>query len=87
MQWNALLQRTISGSAVMDLDNSTRCTPKLSIFAQGGPSNIFPDKDIRDVVNSLVAQGILDTGKDSTTKQISRLKGKRFYVIALSKLL
>lgn len=51
-----------------------------------GLSKVFPDKDIKEVVSSLIAQGVLETGKDNSTKQINRLKGKRFYVIPLSKL-
>ena len=44
----------------------------------------FPNASINDLVDELVSQGVLETGKGSNTKQISTLKGKRFYVIPLN---
>lgn len=43
----------------------------------------FPDSTIEDIAGSLEAQGALETGKKSRTKQINRLNGMRFYVILL----
>lgn len=43
----------------------------------------FPDSTIEDLADALDAQGVLETGKNSRTKQISSLKGMRFYVIPL----
>ncbi len=44
-------------------------------------SAYFPGAEIKDIADSLEAQGALETGKSSRTKQISSLKGMRFYVI------
>ncbi len=43
----------------------------------------FPDSTIEDIAGSLEAQGALETGKKSRTKQINCLNGMRFYVILL----
>lgn len=43
----------------------------------------FPDSTIEDIAESLEAQGALEAGKKSRTKQINRLNGMRFYVILL----
>lgn len=43
----------------------------------------FPGSTIEDIADSLEAQGALETGKKGRTKQISRLKGMRFYVVIL----
>lgn len=44
-------------------------------------SAYFPGAKIKDIADSLEAQGVLETGKSSRTKQVSGLKGLRFYVI------
>lgn len=49
-------------------------------------SAYFPNSTIEDIADSLVAQGALEMGKKSRTKQISGLNGMRFYVILLSRL-
>ncbi len=46
----------------------------------------FPTTSLADITASLLAQGALRTGKNSRTKQINGLKGKRFYAIPLNKL-
>lgn len=46
-------------------------------------SAYFPDSTIGDIADSLEAQGALETGKKSRTKQINRLSGMRFYFILL----
>lgn len=44
----------------------------------------FPESTIEEIADSLEAQGALDAGKKSRTKQISSLNGMRFYVILLN---
>lgn len=46
-------------------------------------STYFPNSTIEDIADSLEAQGVLETGTKSRTKQISCLNGMRFYVILL----
>lgn len=41
----------------------------------------FPETSISDIADSLISQGVLETGKRNRTKQISALKGMRFYAI------
>ena len=41
----------------------------------------FPGSTMEDIADYLEAQGALETGKMGRTKQISRLKGMRFYVV------
>ena len=43
----------------------------------------FPESTIEEIADSLEAQGALDAGRKSRTKQISSLNGMRFYVILL----
>ena len=43
----------------------------------------FPNENIDHIVEQLADQGVLETGKESRTKQISRLKGLRFYVLRM----
>lgn len=43
----------------------------------------FPESTIEEIADSLEAQGALEAGKKSRTKQINRLNGMRFYVILL----
>lgn len=43
----------------------------------------FPNENIDYILEQLVNQGVLETGKESRTKQISRLKGLRFYVLRM----
>ena len=43
----------------------------------------FPNDNIDHIVEQLADQGVLETGKESRTKQISRLKGLRFYVLRM----
>ena len=50
-------------------------------------SAYFPDSTIEDIADSLEAQGALEAGKKSRTKQISSLNGMRFYVILLNYLI
>lgn len=44
----------------------------------------FPESTMKDIADSLEAQGVLEVGKRSRTKQISGLNGLRFYVILLN---
>ena len=50
-------------------------------------SMYFPDEDIDDVVKELEKSGVLVKGIISRTKQISGLRGMRFYVLKLNQLL
>ena len=43
----------------------------------------FPSANIGEIAEVLESQGVLETGKDARTKQISSLSGMRFYVIPL----
>lgn len=43
----------------------------------------FPNENIDHIVEQLVDQGVLEPGKQNRTKQISRLKGLRFYMFRL----
>lgn len=43
----------------------------------------FPETNMQEIVDALVSQGVLEIGKNNRTKQISALKGLRFYVIPL----
>jgi len=46
-------------------------------------SEYFPEADISDIADELASQGVLEVGKNSRTKQISVLRGMRFYAIPL----
>lgn len=55
-----------------------------SIYLRGEKlSRYFPKADISDIIDELVSQGVLEVGKRNCTKQISALRGLRFYVIPL----
>ncbi len=43
----------------------------------------FPQVDLADIVNDLIANDALECGKQSSAKQIYSLKGKRFYFIPI----
>jgi hypothetical protein len=43
----------------------------------------FPKTDLSKIIEALISQKVLECGKRGTTKQISSLHGKRFYVIPL----
>lgn len=43
----------------------------------------FPNENVDHIVEQLVEQGVLEPGKGSRTKQISCLKGLRFYVLRM----
>ena len=47
-------------------------------------SKYFPNDNYEDVIQELVLQGVIEIGKTTYTKQISALKGLRFYVIPLT---
>ena len=57
---------------------------KDSLYLRGDKLAVyFPEADISTIVEDLAAQGVLEAGKKNRTKQISALKGMRFYVIPL----
>lgn len=49
-------------------------------------SAYFSESTTEEIVDFLEEQGVLETGRNSRTKQISKLGGMRFYVIPLNKL-
>lgn len=57
---------------------------KNSLYLRGDKlSGYFPEAEISDIVDELVSLEVLEIGKSSRTKQISALRGLRFYVVPL----
>ena len=70
-----------------DKDRHDGLLYRNKLYLRGNKISVyFPESSINEIADSLVKQGALEIGKVSRTKQISRLKGLRFYVIPLSKL-
>lgn len=58
---------------------------KNKLYLRGNKMlSYFPNSTLEDIADSLEAQGALEIGKKSRTKQISGLNGMRFYVILLN---